>query len=378
MPQPKSQPHPFPFAMSSGSASRAPLPRGETRSSPGSIRTRPRPRSPPSLYVAYETAQPKAPKPLIKLEKKSKTKSSPQKGESHPPNTPPARPYTSPSESSLSSTSQRLPSVASFLSRGRKSVTANPPTPRITTTAPPRVPLPRPVHYRPPVEAIGDLPPTLPPLDKASRILGDDLLQQPGADDQGFIANDSADTVTLECPSAYVDGDGDGSSVDEEAAGGDCDAEVQRDSLFSPIEFASVWAPTITVSMPSLVATTPTSETMSWDDSEPATPVTQLGPSYHQRVEQNGSLELYPSAPDRCSKQEDSDSELAYLQYVPDRFGSDTPFLDKIVAVDPNGVARNAFRESSVVRVEAKEGWVGEWNQDDMQDVIHKIRLLKG
>ncbi|KAJ7607269.1 hypothetical protein DFH06DRAFT_216253 [Mycena polygramma] len=364
--------------MSSASSSRASLPRGETKSSPGSNRSRPRPRSPPSLYVAYETAQPKAPKPLIKLDKKSKNKSPPQKGESHPPNTPPTRPYTSPSEPSLSSTSQRLPSVASFLGRGRKAVTVNSPIPRTpTATLPPRVPLPRPVRYRAHIGTVDNLPPTLPPLDKASRILGDVLLQKPPADDQDIVATDLADTFTLSpSPSANVDGDG--SSVDEEAADVDCDAQVQRDSLFSPIEFASVWAPTITVSMPSLVATTPTSETMSWDDSEPVTPVTQLGPTYHQHVEQNNPLDSYPTMPGRYSKQHDSDSELAYLQCVPDRFGPDTPFLDKIVAVSPNGVARSAFRESSVVRVEAKEGWVGEWNQDDMQDVIHKIRLLKG
>ncbi|KAJ7277880.1 hypothetical protein C8J57DRAFT_1308135 [Mycena rebaudengoi] len=51
------------------------LPRTRTKSSMSSC-SHPRPWSPSSLYVAYETAAPKAPKPLIKLEKKDKGKSS--------------------------------------------------------------------------------------------------------------------------------------------------------------------------------------------------------------------------------------------------------------------------------------------------------------
>ncbi|KAJ7168825.1 hypothetical protein C8R46DRAFT_1092633 [Mycena filopes] len=71
----------------------------------------------------------------------------------------------------------------------------------------------------------------------------------------------------------------------------------------------------------------------------------------------------------------------------------DTPFLDTLVAVNSRGVllaratahahthghghTHGHARSQSVVRAEPGEGWMGEWNQGDMQDVIHKLRVLK-
>ncbi|KAJ7120276.1 hypothetical protein C8R44DRAFT_737103 [Mycena epipterygia] len=60
----------------------------------------------------------------------------------------------------------------------------------------------------------------------------------------------------------------------------------------------------------------------------------------------------------------------------------DTPFIDAIipesqVLVGGGERSHGQGMKPSVVRSEPKEGWMGEWNQNDMQDVINKLRSLK-
>ncbi|KAJ7239856.1 hypothetical protein C8J57DRAFT_103831 [Mycena rebaudengoi] len=61
-----------------------PLPRMGTNSSMSSY-SRPRPRSPPTMFVAYDTKTPQTPKPLIKLEKKANNSKSRMQPKSDPP-----------------------------------------------------------------------------------------------------------------------------------------------------------------------------------------------------------------------------------------------------------------------------------------------------
>jgi hypothetical protein len=61
--------------------------------------------------------------------------------------------------------------------------------------------------------------------------------------------------------------------------------------------------------------------------------------------------------------------------------GSTTHARDGYTAHSP--IVRNSFRgtthkrDASLVRKETQEGWIGEWNQGDMQDVIQKLRSLR-
>ncbi|KAJ7679371.1 hypothetical protein DFH06DRAFT_1415479 [Mycena polygramma] len=461
------------FSMpSAASSSGASLARVPSKTSMGSSQSpRRRPRSPPSMYIPYETAPAKAPKPLIKLDKK-KTKSPTTRSEPSYPNPfPPTRSSTSSSSSpAVSDAPRRRPSVTSFLSLRRTAASEPRPSPSPMSTAPrhdrpipptlmasssrndrpnwlppspmaaaprndrtnwlppspvassprnnradwhspspiavsPRNELPRPSLHVPPhrpahlhqpnIHPVDDLPPMPRRSDKAARMLGKSLPQQPPAHDRGLIVADLSGTFRISPrSSAHLDGNGDGSSASEESesveddGGYADDAHFQRDSrLLTPIEFASVWSPAIGASRPS-----PPSDTGSdvdedkpeWDenDSEPATPVAPLhrrpsqgrpDPHAHRRHESYASMhDHYSNQPTR---------ESAYMQFRPDPFRPDTPFMDTLVAAAVNShVAAPRVapqRALSVVRAEPREGWMGAWNQDDMQDVIHKLRSLK-
>lgn len=64
-----------------------------------------------------------------------------------------------------------------------------------------------------------------------------------------------------------------------------------------------------------------------------------------------------------------------------------SPFVDNLVPIPgsksgngllaPPGMELVGGPEGTVVRRERKQGWSGEWNRDDMQDVIQKLRALK-
>lgn len=338
------------------------------------------------MYVAYETPSAKAPKPLIKLDKKPKAKPTP-KAPSNPPNPFPIRTYTTPSAPSNFEPAKRRPSVSSFLSLRRKTVSDSPP-PRNDVPVPQlRVPLPRPVHlHQTNIHPVDDLPPIPQRSDKASRMLGKPLPTQPTHDDRGFVVSDFSATFRISPRSSMLDEDTSsldtGSSIAESDEAYTDDSHIQRESqLLDPIEFAAMRPQSMTPVPPP-----PPSDNPSDDDewAEPITPVAPL-PSHRTRAvsqphQQHSRTESYASVHDHYSNQHSRESTFMQFRPDPDTFRPDTPFLDTLVAVNSQVVVSRGnqhAREQSVVRTEPKQGWMGEWNQDDMQDVIHKLRSLK-
>ncbi|KAF8870729.1 hypothetical protein BD779DRAFT_510767 [Infundibulicybe gibba] len=58
----------------------------------------------------------------------------------------------------------------------------------------------------------------------------------------------------------------------------------------------------------------------------------------------------------------------------------DTPFADSIASDDPElspTAPSRLGRHATVVRREKRQGWSGEWNRGDMQDVIQQLRSLR-
>ncbi|KAJ7346129.1 hypothetical protein DFH08DRAFT_870577 [Mycena albidolilacea] len=386
------------FSMSSPSSSGASLARVQTQTSQGSNRSRPRPRprSPPSMYVALESSMAKPPKPLIKLDKKSKGKApQAQPKPSSPPNPFPTRErsYTSPAPSIVSEPPQRRPSVSSFFSLRRKptvtvEIPPSPVIPRRSEPPPLRVPPPHPVHlHETNVHPVDDIPPSHRRPDKASRMLGK---SSHSPDDRGVVVSEFSGTFRISPSPSSRDGersslDGDSYLDDSEVEFEDGlaftdDAHIHRRSrLLSPIEFATA-RPTSGQFPPQPQQQPPTPPAEDADWPEPATPVAPLPPrrprtaphSSHSRYESYASIHNHYTTP--------SSRESTATQFRPDAFRPDTPFLDTLVAVNSQVVVsprHTHAREPSVVRTEAREGWMGEWNQDDMQDVIQKLRSLK-
>jgi hypothetical protein len=60
---------------------------------------------------------------------------------------------------------------------------------------------------------------------------------------------------------------------------------------------------------------------------------------------------------------------------------SEAPFIDNLVPFSSNLLAPEGMEQSqeglAVIRKERRQGWSGEWNRGDMQDVIKKLRSLK-
>ncbi|KAJ7148928.1 hypothetical protein C8R43DRAFT_1007675 [Mycena crocata] len=388
--------------MSLASSSRTSLTRTQTKTSNGSTPSRrPRPRSPPSMYVAFDTPTAKPPKPLIKLDKKPKTKSSKAKAEPLPPNPFPAT-HLLPAPV-VAEPPQRRPSVGSFLSLRKKSVSsvAPPPPPMhvppITTHfAEPSylTPPSRPSHLHEtnvhPFEDVGIPKPRR--SDKASRLLGKGLSpQRQTFPERAAIEAGYSGTFRMpprsSSPSNSSLGEGtlsvddDSESLDDECFTDD--SHFQRQStLLSPMEFgASSRPPSVAVFLPASHDRSDTASEVEWaSDSEPITPVAPLphhdmwSPPPHT----HGRPESYASVHDHYSH--------AHTRTPPEQtqhvdFRPDTPFMDAIVAVNSQVIVPRSghghTREPSVTRTETKEGWMGEWNQDDMQDVIHKLRTLK-
>ncbi|KAJ7899847.1 hypothetical protein B0H13DRAFT_2518251 [Mycena leptocephala] len=341
-------------SMSSASSSGASLAPKTSSSSP---RSRPRRRSPPSMYVAYETSTAKAPKPLIKLDKKPKAKAA-------------SNPYTSSSSPPNSELPQRRPSVSSFLGLRRNTVSVSPPIPRNPRTLSPRndfaaPPLRGPAHE--------DLPPTPQGSGKAARMLGDPFATQPIEDDRGVIFSHfsgkvNGDTFSLGTCSSIAE------SVEDDAYTDD--SHIQRESrAFTPIEFAPTLRPRSTTPVPPPPASDIASEA---DDEwvELITPVSPSSPPCTRTVSHPHRQYTRTESYDHYSNQRSRE----YMHSRPDAARPDTPFVDTSVAVTSQVVGTRGKRhpqEPSVVRTEPSVGWIGEWNQEDMQDVIHKLRSLK-
>ncbi|KAJ6577033.1 hypothetical protein DFH09DRAFT_1149075, partial [Mycena vulgaris] len=344
---------------------------------------RPRPRSPPSMYVAYETPTSKPPRPLIKLEKKSKNKPAESQPESYP-NPFPTRSATVPAPEP-----HRRPSVSSLLSLRRKTATA-PPSPSIpaqfagpSTPGPSRrAPIPRVDNlHQPNVHPVDDIEPISRRPDKATRLLGNALPLQPSEihtfpDQDGILFSEFSGTFRIS-PRSSSTSDA-GSSFDDSASAESFDDEcvadnshVQREStLLTPMEFRP----------PSVVIFAPLSgpDTASEADECPTEdePITPVGPLHSRRRDE----------PPAQQHRGDSYYGFVHDHYMnprppstpPVEYRPDTPFMDTVVAVNSQvRVARGGHvREPSVIRTEPKEGWMGEWNQGDMQDVISKLRSL--
>ncbi|KAJ7445879.1 hypothetical protein FB451DRAFT_1292401 [Mycena latifolia] len=229
---------------------------------------KPRPRSPPSMYGGYDKISPKAPKPLIKLDKKPKA---------NPEDRPKAEVLESP---------QRTPFLRVRLRRKTKTgaLAAKEGSAR---AAPSEEPYAIPAR---PMRAVHPIALAQTSADKAARRLGENPMRLQIAPDNISLS----DLLILHRTSAVSAGDGE--HLDPQASEGFAD-----DSYCLPGD----------------------------TESEPVTPIEFLA----------------PSAPGFQSKP-----------------ASDVPVV---------GWA-NAVTESM-----EEERWMGAWNEDDMQAVIHKLRSLK-
>ncbi|KAK6980775.1 hypothetical protein R3P38DRAFT_468804 [Favolaschia claudopus] len=404
--------------------------RSQNSESQGSTRSRPRPRSPPSMYVAYESNAVKAPKPLLKLDKKpkkTKTSTTPSPVQTR------ERAFTSPS--TAEPPPQRRPSISSFLSLRRKATPASTPSPttRSLASSSPHDEIPPPIMsnlHETNVHPFDDMPHRHHrPTNKAARMLG-----KTSSSDARVLVTDfsrpfgrGADKVSLGRHSEESYYSDDGALAD--------DAHIHRQSrLLSPIEFATASRPPSSQFPPEPQQPPDTDddygEDVDADVDEWSVPPTPIAPSlppsvngarpktapsrtphshtyassppphsHHQHADSSPNANPYTHArnestassinwhnhysnsPTNTSPVRDS-STSPYMQYRPD-----TPFLDTLVAMNaakPQGggvVAAHGpgfgYAAREVTRKEAKEGWMGEWNQNDMQDVIQKLRSLK-
>ncbi|KAJ7717248.1 hypothetical protein DFH07DRAFT_346356 [Mycena maculata] len=318
------------------STSRAPTRTGSIAS------RRPRPRSPLSMYVAYEMSPPKAPKPLLKLDKTvPKAKAPKTQTEPEPPDPVPVQADALPEPSPL-----RLP-VISLFGRRRKTISeAASGVPARTEIAGP-APAP-PLRSSQPNSPIDYLEPVGRP-DRADALSYKALPAQPSdprgsTDGDGVTVSDYSGSSGMS--SSMLDrGSSEGSySVEEESESLEDEgltADIARESRrCSPIEFAASRRASVIESFVS-----------EFDVNKyPGSITPVVGASSKHRL-----FDSRPSSP--------------AIYYRPD-----TPFMDTIVAVDSEAV-RGHTREASVVRKEM--GWMGAWNQDDMRVVIDKLRSLK-
>ncbi|KAJ7445876.1 hypothetical protein FB451DRAFT_1538117 [Mycena latifolia] len=280
--------------MSLFSADEMPITRTRTKNSMASAR-RPRPRSPPSMYVAYDMPPPRAPKPLEKKPKDSETRSKA------------ARPQ-----------SPAWASSAGSLLRGRlRRKTGDVATEEISArgaAASPDELYAPPVRFSRAVQTI-DLSPAR--ADKvATRFLGNlravpqELAAQstaPGRDDASVSNIYSTEAASVASVGSSVsDGGWAGSSES-----GECftdDSYLTDESALTPIEFR---------------------------------------PAFRSSL-----------------------------------YGCDGPCRNLTAMCHETNQARPRTvalpePQDGVMRTEPREGWVGEWNQNDMKAVIHKLRSLK-
>ncbi|KAJ6623064.1 hypothetical protein B0H10DRAFT_2213762 [Mycena sp. CBHHK59/15] len=289
--------------------------------------------------------------------KTSWTSSRPSPRPRSPPSINPA-PSEAPSVSSVvfSESPHRRPSITSFISLRRKSTSGSQPyssssssSVHASASAPPsRPPLPR-LKHAPSLDSLdgSELAPRL--SDKANRLLGKPLMLRTAALEPRHLR--LCFLWLFPHRATFLPGEDDAYKDDE------CftdNLHIQREStLLSPIEFACSRPPSIAVftTHPPEADSASELDVAAWSPSKSITPVAALPPS-------NFYAPASQSRPD-------------------------TPFMDTIVAVNSQTlVARGSHtREPLVVRkpsvVRTEPSWVGEWNQDDMQDVIQSLRSLK-
>ncbi|KAJ7208504.1 hypothetical protein GGX14DRAFT_453853 [Mycena pura] len=340
--------------MASSMSSTSSLHRGRTASIAGS--RRPRARSPASLYVPYDTSIAKPPKPLIKLDKKAKNKPQTASIAAHVV----VRSTASPPSSSTSTEPAGLPvrrrlSVASLFgprslgTPGAESAESGDHL-DLQELQPMAVP-PRLTHSdeavlgRTAVESATE-PASPSTLDPDHDFDTDSFFSTQ------FSDSDETRASSCQCATLLTLEDLSGESESSDASGFKCieestikdsgcyrdDAYIQHDSaLLSPVE------PSVAVSTPH-------------DGDDAVTPRT---PPMVPRTDSH----TLPRAHAHTHARHDS---------IP-AARPDTPFTDRLIKVNWQG-ARAA---SACKREESRDGWIGEWNQGNMQDVIRKLRSLR-
>ncbi|KAJ7445873.1 hypothetical protein FB451DRAFT_1292394 [Mycena latifolia] len=298
---------------------------------------RPRPRSPPSMYVAYDTPPPRAPKPLINLDKKPKDSETRSKAE-------------------RSKSPTWAPSTGSLL-RGRlRRKTGDVATEEASAggdAVPPDELYAHPGPFSHTAQTI-DLSPARADT-VVTRLLGnlkavrlEPVAQStaPGRDDASVSDIYSMDATSMASVGSSVsDGGWAGSSESE------CftdDSYLTDESALTPIEFRPPSAAGFQPQTVSNVDGGPPQVESLWllrplQESHRHVPRSESGASTH-------GCPVYsrPTSPSRRP---------------------DTPFVDTHYdGPKPQG---------GVIRTELREGWVGEWNQNDIKAVIHKLRSLK-
>ncbi|KAJ7150826.1 hypothetical protein C8R43DRAFT_490301 [Mycena crocata] len=296
---------------------------------------RPRRRSPPSMYVAYDSPTTKAPKPLLKIDKKG------------------PRTHTE--------SSQRRPSVLSFLPVSRRPKTASGSAPIPPSAM--NIPTTEPASHIPVSHSMHQTTESLPQSSKkAVFLLGETSSLSPemqtlsgrhkGMEGEHVGASQHSSAKSKELSLA-----GEGFSRVEEEPFDSENSHVERDSEhLAPMEFAS---------RPSSVAPTPPMESVK---SQP------LGsPKGFETPEATLLLDVSSTSLHRGE-----DPRLNCQ--TPRR--PDSPFADTTCTTENAGhlIVRRSHGNTSepfLKATEAKQSWMGEWNQDNIRDVIDKLRSLK-
>ncbi|KAF7299362.1 hypothetical protein MIND_00885500 [Mycena indigotica] len=360
-----------------------------------------RPRSPPSMYVAYESNVAKAPKPLIKLDKTKKR----DKGKD-------SDSTASPRPSSSGTGSNSVPRRPSFLSLRRKkssnsslnshfpppleippplpspSLTRSGTTPSSAASSPYELPrLPRSslplqeTHVHPGDDlslnedlTIEDHIPAR-RSDKAARMLGEPIQRYPkyNIPDVSYFVSPSDD----EFPSPTRGADAKLPSFSTSNAfytpeGGwyaNDDVPDDRGDRISPIAFRP---PSLAVFPPNPKDRGGDSDIdegvdMTADDKVPS-PRAIRPPRVDSHIHHAyGHLRVESQA---------SSSTIAMGGAArPDTLYMDQFLAPNSVPSSSNSIPARRNRDSKVIR--AERGWEGEWNQGDMSDVINKLRTLR-
>lgn len=110
--------------------------------------------------------------------------------------------------------------------------------------------------------------------------------------------------------------------------------------------------------------------------SEPPTPPTLPTPPRRRKKSHEESESVRGRTSSSRSPSPDMDDT-----HTPVTPRSEIPFADGAVPLEPGlqvpQVMQSDHSRNSVVRRERRQGWSGEWNCEDMQDVIKKLRSLK-
>ncbi|CAK5284849.1 unnamed protein product [Mycena citricolor] len=412
-----------------------------------SARGRPgRPRSPPSMYVAYESSTAKTPKPLIKLDK-HKASSATGKGKVSVPTSPAASTF---SERSLPKGSSGPPFFSLRRKQGPPSQSSSDgdsvagpsrrrPALHVAMTGTPPLHQTN-VHPYSDVDSVLSLAmprPTHPnSRSKVARLLGKSSYSSIRSGSGSGSGSSKSQNDDEGCSVFSDSGSGGGSFEERRGDGGDADYATagsadQETPPLTPILFRPITLPGSSAGEhqasssssaggrevedegPTRDDASELSEDRHTDSDGPVTPVAASLPapprprrrnSYNHQHHLHGRSYRHEEAPSESDahsvRPQSALSFMSAFGGVNDRYtytqatststhGSvraDTPFMDglvevssvvSVVAGQKSSRRVSHLRSTSVVRAEPKQGWMGEWNQGDMQEVISKLRELR-